>query len=66
MCEIMEKFLSVREIQEALGISRTTAYALVNRTDFPSTNIGKRIVVSEVALREWLANGGTKENDDRR
>ena len=55
----MEQFLSVHELQNTLGVSRSTAYALVKRSDFPSTNIGKRIVVSEVALREWLAKGGT-------
>ena len=32
-----------QEITEALNISRTTAYALMKRADFPSTRIGRKI-----------------------
>lgn len=60
----MERFLSVREMQDTLGVSRSTAYALVKRADFPAANIGKRIVVSESALREWIAKGGTMQRKE--
>ena len=57
----MERYLNAKEIIEALNISRTTAYALMKRADFPSTRIGRKIVVSEIALREWLERGGTAQ-----
>ena len=57
----MERYLNAKEITEALNISRTTAYALMKRADFPSTRIGRKIVVSEIALREWLERGGTAQ-----
>ena len=57
----MEKYMTVEMLTERLGISRTTAYSLVKRPDFPSTRIGKKIVISETALQAWLDNGGTKQ-----
>ena len=57
----MEKYISITELQEALGISKSTAYALTKRADFPSVRIGKRVVIPETALQEWLAKGGTEE-----
>ena len=42
-----KRALSVAEMAETLGISRTTAYELVNREDFPSMRIGQRIIVPE-------------------
>jgi excisionase family DNA binding protein len=55
----MEKYLNAKQVMEALNIGRSTVYSLLNRADFPASRIGKRIVVSETALREWLAKGGT-------
>ena len=49
--------LSVAEMAETLGISRTTAYELVNREDFPSMRIGQRIIVPVDALDRWLERG---------
>lgn len=46
--------LEVKDIQDILGISRTTAYALVNREDFPAFRSGNRIKVSKAALFEWM------------
>ena len=57
----MQKYLSIPEMQKALGISRSTAYTLIKRTDFPSARVGKRIVIPETDLQEWLSKGGTEE-----
>jgi len=58
---LMKKCLSVAELIEYLGCDRGTAYALVKTSGFPAARIGKRIVIPEDALKEWLANGGTKQ-----
>lgn len=46
--------LEVKDIQDILGISRTTAYALVNQNGFPAFRSGNRIKVSKEALFEWM------------
>lgn len=46
---------SPMELQAALGLSRSTVYALLHRADFPAVKIGRRIVVPVDGLRAWLA-----------
>ena len=51
----MEKLiLSVEDLQQVLGIGRHTAYDLVNRTDFPTIRLGRKILVPRDALMRWL------------
>ena len=59
----MEKYLNAKEIMKTLNVGRSTVYALLKREDFPASRIGKRIVVSEMALREWMAQGGTERRE---
>jgi len=51
---IMEKMLTVKEVQEIMRLSRAKTYELVNRTDFPKIRIGRCIRVSETALKQYL------------
>ena len=48
---------TVNEIQDILGISRPTAYALVNRNLFRSIRIGGQIRISKKSFDEWLDTG---------
>ncbi len=57
----MERYLNAKEVMQMLKISRSTVYALLKREDFPAAHIGRRIVVSETALREWIERGGTAQ-----
>lgn len=59
----MDKYLTAKEVMDVLKVGRSTVYALLNRNDFPASRIGKRILVSETALREWLARGGTEQRE---
>ena len=53
---VEKKVYSVTEISEMMGISKPTAYDLVNREDFPSIRVGeKRIVTPCGAFDDWLA-----------
>ena len=45
---------TVTEVAELLGISRTTAYECVRRGEIPSLTLGRRLVVSRVALDALL------------
>jgi excisionase family DNA binding protein len=51
---------SAPELAILLGISRSAAYNLMHRADFPSFRIGKRLLVKRDKLTEWLdAQGKT-------
>ena len=45
---------TVVEAAELLGISRTSAYECVRRGEIPSITLGRRVVVSRVALQRLL------------
>ena len=45
---------TVTEVAELLGISRTTAYECVRRGEIPSLTLGRRVVISRVALDALL------------
>lgn len=46
--------LNAPEVAKLLGISRSSAYNLMHRTDFPSFNIGRRWLVTQENLYVWL------------
>ncbi len=46
--------LSVPQLAQVLGISRAGAYELAGRRDFPSINIGSRIIIPKEQLRIWI------------
>lgn len=50
--------LSVPEMGKALGISRSKAYQLANRADFPTVRVDGRVIIPLEGLREWLNRGG--------
>ena len=55
----IEKPLTVEQAADAIGISRAHLYALVGRGEFPVVKFGKLTRVSQQALREFIATGGT-------
>ena len=46
--------LSVNQLANVLGISRTRSYDLVRSKGFPSITIGSRIVVPKDELMIWI------------
>ena len=42
------------DLCDELGISPPTAYALVNREDFPKIRIGRRIRIPREGFERWL------------
>ena len=47
--------MSVEEMRKELGISRTAAYKLARRKDFPIVMLGnKRVMISREGLEVWL------------
>ena len=46
--------LSVHDVAEVLGISKSSAYVLVKEKGFPRLNIGARVVVPREKFIEWI------------
>ena len=56
--------MTVEEMGKELGLSRATAYELVQRPDFPSFSIGRRVLVSRDGLLKWIEKQYTSKNPD--
>ena len=52
--------LSVNELRDFLGISRSGAYQLLHRADFPTLHISSRLLVAKDKLLAWM-----EQNTDR-
>lgn len=51
----MEKLtMNVADLQQALGIGRAQAYELVNRADFPTIRLGRKIIIPKDGFMRWL------------
>lgn len=51
--------LTAAELAGALGISRAGAYTLIHRKDFPTLQIGKRLMVPKDKLVAWIDRNTT-------
>jgi len=47
--------LTINDLADELSISRTSAYQLIHRADFPTLRIGKKILIPRKLLNEWIA-----------
>lgn len=47
---------TVPEAAQLLGINHIKMYKLAKRSDFPSVQIGRRIVIPKSAFERWLEN----------
>lgn len=46
--------MNVEQMRIELGISRSTAYELIQKPDFPSFTIGRRVLISREGLKKWI------------
>ena len=53
-CPVEKKTYTVTEIQDILGISPSTAYALIKRKEFHSVSVGRSIRISKPSFDAWL------------
>lgn len=49
-----KEFLTVREVQEMLGISKSGVYRLLHTEGFPALKIGNLVKVRRTELEAWL------------
>ena len=56
-CTSEKRTYTVDEIQDILGISQPTAYALIKKNYFRSIRVGGQIRISKKSFDEWLDHG---------
>ena len=61
----MENWLTVKETAPKVGMSEQGLYAAIREKQFPAIHIGRRIRIDPVALRDWIAGGGTVIDSER-
>ena len=47
-------FLNARMVADLLGVSQSTAYELMHEKDFPTLQIGSRLVVPRDKFIDWM------------
>jgi excisionase family DNA binding protein len=52
--EEMPLMLDCTSLSKALNISKTYAYYLMHRDDFPSIKLGRRHLINKESLLNWL------------
>jgi excisionase family DNA binding protein len=58
--------LRIDEVAALIGVSRTTAYALVNKGEIPSVRIGGLLRIPSDALRKMIEQRTASEARDER
>lgn len=56
MLDTSKKVLSVKEVSEILGISKSLTYDLVKQGEIPHKRLGHRIIIPKSNFENWLAN----------
>jgi excisionase family DNA binding protein len=57
-----DRWLSVEEIAEYLGVSKDTVYAWINKRNMPAHRIGRLWKFKSEEIDEWVRSGGAAEN----
>ncbi|MBQ6432026.1 MAG: helix-turn-helix domain-containing protein [Oscillospiraceae bacterium] len=52
--DALPNVLNAKEVQNFLGISRSSTYDLMHRTDFPTLHVNARLLVTKANLKSWL------------
>lgn len=60
-----DRWLSVEEIAEYLGVSKDTVYAWINKLEMPAHRIGRFWKFKSDEVDEWVRSGGAAESESR-
>lgn len=52
--QLQTRVYVTEDLMPLLGIGRSTAYELVNRRDFPTVRVGRKILIPRDAFERWL------------
>ncbi len=57
--EELPVIMNVKDFQEATGLSKVTAYEVVNSKGFKKIKVGKRILIPKSSFIEWIEENST-------
>lgn len=60
-----DRWLSVEEIAEYLGVSKDTVYAWIAKRHMPAHRIGRLWKFKATEIDEWVRSGGAAESESR-
>jgi excisionase family DNA binding protein len=60
-----DRWLSVEEIAEHLGVSKDTVYAWISKRNMPAHRIGRLWKFQAEEVDEWVRSGGAVESESR-
>lgn len=60
-----DRWLSVEEIAEHLGVSKDTVYAWISKRNMPAHRIGRLWKFQAEEVDEWVRSGGAAEGESR-
>ena len=58
-----DRWLSVEEIAEHLGVSKDTVYAWISKRNMPAHRIGRLWKFKIEEVDEWVKSGGAADDD---
>lgn len=58
--EMLDELLSIEDLCDYLGISRTTAYELVKQDDFPAFKLGSSWKIPAPQFKQWIRDTAGK------
>ena len=61
-----DRWLSVEEIAEHLGISKDTVYAWIAKRNMPAHRVGRLWKFQKAEVDAWVKAGGASDSDDTR
>lgn len=56
-----DRWLSVEEIAEHLGVSKDTVYAWISKKNMPAHRVGRLWKFQKVEVDDWVKAGGANE-----
>ena len=59
-----DRWLSVEEITEHLGVSKDTVYAWISKRNMPAHKVGRLWKFQKVEVDDWVNAGGASDGDD--
>lgn len=60
-----DRWLSVEEIAEYLGVSKDTVYAWISKRNMPAHRIGRLWKFQAAEVDDWVRSGGAAESESR-
>ena len=62
----IEKWSTLKEVQEYLGVGRETILQWISKRNLPAYKVGRLWKFKFSEIDEWIRSGGAEESDDNK